>query len=445
MPQALRENWERVRRLGEGGQATVIELRHRTSGIACALKQPRRDSPYALRRFERELDALKALRHPNVVALLDSAPDKTWFTMPVGRPLTEYWPEVRQSGVPEEIYENSLGLMRDILNGLAAAHKSGFVHRDVKPSNVLVIDGVAKVADFGIVHVPEVERLTAEPAANTFAPHVPSLYNPTVAPKLGDCFGAVCLWAWMLAANPGAAYGRYHWRWHEFIVDDRCEIVRTALAVCGDEQHAPVDAQDLLAFLEREIGLRLTTMPPFDSKTVAQIAQNQSVAKARAMQDSIAQEALVANIALSIQATVDAIALHCEQLAQNLSAHGVEIYVRYSQTLPEPRPLREIVEESASSPGSGLAIVTISTRRDDWDTSMQACLGVHWHKYPHENGRKISLGLFLAHSIPELRRDYYYNVVRGGALLDNDSGESVSAADITAEIDRFMLDPSHHV
>jgi serine/threonine-protein kinase len=107
-------------------------------------------------RFLREADILRALRHPNIVAFreMGEAEGMLYFAM-------DYVPgrnaaEIMEAEGPMEV-SRAVRLMCPILEALAFAHSQGFVHRDVKPANVLVTDEAgtetAKLADFGLARL----------------------------------------------------------------------------------------------------------------------------------------------------------------------------------------------------------------------------------------------------------------------------------------------------
>jgi len=142
------------RLLGKGGMGAVYLARHRDGGPAVALKVmlPKMAVDDAAQEiFAREIEVTRALRHPNVVGLLDFGRHEGRFFFAL-----EYCPggsaealRVRLGGrVP---LPSTLRIAVDALEGLAAAHQAGFVHRDLKPDNVLLgEDGAARLADFGL-------------------------------------------------------------------------------------------------------------------------------------------------------------------------------------------------------------------------------------------------------------------------------------------------------
>ncbi len=143
-----------VRLLGQGGMGEVYEVEHRELGRRSAVKVLRRDHhdrPDLAGRMRAEARSLARLRHENLVEVFDlgvTSDGRPYFAMPLlrGRDLRS---ELARLGVlaPRAAAE----LVAQALDGLAAAHAAGLVHRDVKLENLFLgDDGRVKVLDFGV-------------------------------------------------------------------------------------------------------------------------------------------------------------------------------------------------------------------------------------------------------------------------------------------------------
>ena len=140
-------------RIAHGGMATVYRATDTRLDREVALKvmhaELARDEEFR-HRFTGEAKSVARLSHQNVVGVFDQGADGPFLYLAMeyvpGRTLKEM---LRDSGrFPPA---TALEIMTGVLDGLAAAHASGIVHRDVKPENVLVTaDGRVKVADFGL-------------------------------------------------------------------------------------------------------------------------------------------------------------------------------------------------------------------------------------------------------------------------------------------------------
>ncbi|HEY8427562.1 MAG TPA: serine/threonine-protein kinase [Sandaracinaceae bacterium] len=153
---------ERV--VGRGATGIVYEATHRLIGKRLAIKclHPQTaTSPTAVQRLFREARISAGLRHPNVVEVFDAGRDGElyYLTMELleGEPLRE-WLERELRPVPEIVR-----IFLAIMDGVAAVHEAGVVHRDLKPDNVFLVlgeDGLVspKVLDFGVSKLYEPDR-----------------------------------------------------------------------------------------------------------------------------------------------------------------------------------------------------------------------------------------------------------------------------------------------
>ncbi|MCO8124970.1 serine/threonine protein kinase [Stieleria sp. TO1_6] len=147
-----------VRMLGRGAMGAVYQAKQISLDRDVALKTIRgrlADNPASLARFTREAYAAAQLSHHNVVQIYDFGEDEgqRFFSMEWvrGGSLSDL---VREKGSIDPKLAATYALQA--ARGLQFAHRSGMVHRDVKPSNLLLSDdGVVKVADLGLVKVPE--------------------------------------------------------------------------------------------------------------------------------------------------------------------------------------------------------------------------------------------------------------------------------------------------
>ena len=135
--------------LGRGGMGVVLEVHDCTLGREVAVKYltPERRTADLEVRFVREARAAATLHHPGIVTVHDVDPDGAFIVMELVRGTTV---AAKLEGGKLPVDEvRRLGAA--ILDALGAAHAAGIVHRDVKPSNVLLgDDGTIKLADFGV-------------------------------------------------------------------------------------------------------------------------------------------------------------------------------------------------------------------------------------------------------------------------------------------------------
>lgn len=149
--------------LGRGGMAEVYAAREVATGRTVAVKviRPERaQKPRARARFELEAAIMSRVSHPNVVNFqsLHTADDGTLFMvlerLP-GRTLKSWMRGAQEIGP-----RTALSIFFQILRALGSIHRAGIVHRDVKPSNVMIVDGedgepTVKLIDFGLAEIDD--------------------------------------------------------------------------------------------------------------------------------------------------------------------------------------------------------------------------------------------------------------------------------------------------
>jgi serine/threonine-protein kinase len=161
---ALAERYEIERELGRGGMATVYlarDLKHPRK-VAIKVLTPELAAVVGAERFLHEIETTASLTHPHILPLLDSgeADGLLYYVMPfiAGQSLRDRL--TREEQLP---IEDALRIIRDVASALDYAHRQGILHRDIKPENILLSEGEAVVADFGIaraIHVAGGKALT---------------------------------------------------------------------------------------------------------------------------------------------------------------------------------------------------------------------------------------------------------------------------------------------
>ena len=151
--------------IADGGMATVYLALDTRLEREVALKVMRpglaSDDTF-VSRFRREARSAARLSHPNVVAVFDQGEDDGSMFLAM-----EYVPgqtlrEVMQAEGPLTP-RAALDILEPVLQALAAAHRAGIIHRDVKPENVILReDGTVKVADFGLARAVTTQTVTSQ-------------------------------------------------------------------------------------------------------------------------------------------------------------------------------------------------------------------------------------------------------------------------------------------
>jgi protein kinase-like protein len=156
------DRYRPLRPLGSGGSGSVWLARDERTGLDVALKIVAREGKSAMR-AEREAAAAAHLRHPACLRAYGLAHDDRHvyiaYEFVPGRTFRE---ALRAGELPDE---TAIETCAQVCDGLAHAHAAGILHRDVKPSNVLLAEGdpiSARVLDFGLAQMAEAETLTEQ-------------------------------------------------------------------------------------------------------------------------------------------------------------------------------------------------------------------------------------------------------------------------------------------
>ena len=158
LTEALADRYALDRELGEGGMATVYlaeDLRHRRK-VAIKVLRPELAAVIGAERFLKEIETTAGLQHPHILPLLDSGHTGDgagmpgpylYYVMPYveGESLRQRLTREKQLPVPEAVR-----IAGEVASALDYAHRHGVIHRDIKPENILLHEGSALVADFGI-------------------------------------------------------------------------------------------------------------------------------------------------------------------------------------------------------------------------------------------------------------------------------------------------------
>jgi tRNA A-37 threonylcarbamoyl transferase component Bud32 len=148
---AVRDRYRVEREIGSGGMATVYlarDLRHERR-VAIKVLHPELGAVLGGDRFLSEIKTTAHLQHPNILQLFDSgiADGLLYYVMPFVEGETLRHRLTREKQLP---IDDAVAIARGAAAALDYAHRHGIIHRDIKPENILLQDGQALVADFGI-------------------------------------------------------------------------------------------------------------------------------------------------------------------------------------------------------------------------------------------------------------------------------------------------------
>lgn len=203
----LRWIWpfELLDQIGEGGMGVVYRARYVVNGRHVALKMLPADvtDQTVLARFEREVEVLKNLKHPNIVRCFGGSCEnqRRFYAMELveGGTLEE---RLKQKGkLP---WEQVVFYALQMCAALECSHGQGVVHRDIKPSNFLITSsGQIKLSDFGLASVEASRKITAAgKTAGTFLYMAPEQIRGQEVTPQTDLYALGCVLYELLTGHP---------------------------------------------------------------------------------------------------------------------------------------------------------------------------------------------------------------------------------------------------
>ena len=192
--------------LGAGGMATVYlaeDLKHQRK-VAIKVLRPELSAALGAERFLREITTTANLRHPNILPLYDSGEHDgfLFYVMPYVEGESLRARMDRENQLP---MDDALRIADEIADALNYAHNRGVIHRDIKPENILLEDGRAVVADFGIAQAISAsgEKLTMTGMAVGTPQYMsPEQSGGETVDGRSDLYAVGCVLYEMLAGTP---------------------------------------------------------------------------------------------------------------------------------------------------------------------------------------------------------------------------------------------------
>jgi len=197
--------FELLDRIGEGGMGVVYRARYVVNDREVAVKMLPGDvsDKTVLARFEREMEVLKNLRHPNIVRCFGGAcEDKQRFYAMELIPGGSLEDQLQARG--KLSWEQVVEYGQQMCAALECSHKAGVIHRDVKPSNFLIApNGSLKLSDFGLATVVAARKITAAgKTAGTLLYMSPEQIRGGDITPASDIYALGCVFYELLTGRP---------------------------------------------------------------------------------------------------------------------------------------------------------------------------------------------------------------------------------------------------
>ncbi|WP_079077562.1 DNA cytosine methyltransferase [Streptomyces sp. Root369] len=229
----------------EGGQAQVFRAVHKETDTEVAFKRRSSKRETAVARMRREIEVSHLLgQQTHYMPILDSSPQDGWLVMPMAQATAEGWHDDLRD--PASLR----GLVEALMDVLEIAHTHDWLHRDVKPSNILLLDGQWTLADWGIVRRPRGQTTKAgrtrfEIGTEGFA--APELFVAAhEATPAADIYGIGRVIAWALT-------GKYPQTNVQLLPDPGPWRNITRVATHADPKRRPQSVEELRELINREL------------------------------------------------------------------------------------------------------------------------------------------------------------------------------------------------
>lgn len=207
----------------------------------------------AIQRYRREVIFLTSPSsvNENIIEVLDHGEDEQnglfWYLTRRGILFDDWWQKQIKDKTDDQIYDIAIKVVLGLSNGLAIAHKNNVVHRDLKPLNVVVIDDVVKIIDWGLCHIQGGDRISNKdyPAYNRAFSPAYLYFHRNEIPKWVDIFQLSQFLIYLLIDSPEKKIvAPIHWKWALYrpgLSIERIQRLTLFARLCSEDNTCPMD------------------------------------------------------------------------------------------------------------------------------------------------------------------------------------------------------------
>ena len=250
--------------VGGGGQATGLVVTN-GSGEEGVFRLAHCKSEEDKERFKLELSILTSkpfVNHPNIIEILaypQSTKEEYWYISKRGVTLYEHWTKYLDSNPSgDDRVTKAVEIALGLLEGLEICHNNTpqIIHRDIKSKNVVLVDGVPNLIDFGIAYQQGSQKVT--PVGVAPASRIASdmqLYSDSDRIPWFDVYLLAQLIIWMLCERPDTTWDRpLNWKFVRFpkdveFSDSNITKLKGVFSICADPELSPQNASEMKGLL----------------------------------------------------------------------------------------------------------------------------------------------------------------------------------------------------